>query len=577
MSSAPHIVVKEQRIDKDKLSRAKSFELMDNFDVSESNILSSLFDGIPININSPKQSQHSHNHTVDEGEESMTPRMKCVNVISRAKLRSNAIVMATGLREPDEVRIIFKHRPLGIQIKAVNIHGFGAKISKISNDAVHAQGVEENMIITGLNNKDLLGCTFDQIMSIIKFADLPITLRLKKMSIVLPQMNPLQLSTLSSSSSSHTDRRNRIGPLGTLYDVNSLEPPSLTPKDNLMLASFSTQNMPSSTILSSSSDEEDVEQQFESDSAELIEEEEDEDGMSYVQWNHIRLGASVIKYGWALDIDDDEDETTFELAYDTLTRQGLNIYEIRAAIRLIRQQPEQIPPLETFKQLTIHNKRTANSSMNPKFMPQQWLKETNLTGLTSSEDEDADDEGDEDADDEGDEEEEKPSNNIYFDTFMTTAKRENESQPLPVAGYIDFFDDNESSSCSASSSQSIPLQEAMDAIGLKSPCPDVIAYSTDEEAQKKEWRFDDTNGELMVNVATPDEYSTDCMESDEKVIDGIGVSSYICTEGADDLLDNECLPQVMLKYVKEKEHCGLNKFIRGLSIKTNVQSIFTFK
>ncbi len=35
------------------------------------------------------------------------------------------------------------------------------------------------MIITGLNNKDLLGCTFDQIMNILKNANLPITFRLK--------------------------------------------------------------------------------------------------------------------------------------------------------------------------------------------------------------------------------------------------------------------------------------------------------------------------------------------------------------------------------------------------------------
>eukprot|EP01084_Bolivina_argentea_P280029 478815_1 len=86
------------------------------------------------------------------------PQLKCVNVINNIG-QNESLLMKTGFREPNEIRIIFKKRPLGIQIKPHNIHGFGAKISKINNNNVLLQGVKPNMIITGLNNKDLLGCT----------------------------------------------------------------------------------------------------------------------------------------------------------------------------------------------------------------------------------------------------------------------------------------------------------------------------------------------------------------------------------------------------------------------------------
>ena len=58
---------------------------------------------------------------------------------------------------------------------------------------------------------------------------------------------------------------------------------------------------------------------------------------SFVQWSNIRLGAAIMKHGWGI-VNEEVDATTFELAYDALSRRGLNIYEMRAAFRLIRDQ-----------------------------------------------------------------------------------------------------------------------------------------------------------------------------------------------------------------------------------------------
>lgn len=84
------------------------------------------------------------------------------------------------------------------------------------------------------------------------------------------------------------------------HDINSSEPPSLTPNSELMLASFSKENMPISTILSSSSEEEEEEQNEENGYEHLSVKEEDavsvdisednDDGLSFVNWNNIRLG-----------------------------------------------------------------------------------------------------------------------------------------------------------------------------------------------------------------------------------------------------------------------------------------------
>ena len=59
---------------------------------------------------------------------------------------------------------------------------------------------------------------------------------------------------------------------------------------------------------------------------------------SFVQWSNIRLGAAIMKHGWGIGEEEEVDATTFELAYDALSRRGLNIYEMRAAFRLIRDQ-----------------------------------------------------------------------------------------------------------------------------------------------------------------------------------------------------------------------------------------------
>ncbi len=79
---------------------------------------------------------------------------------------------------------------LMVAMKPHDIHGFGAKISKINNNVL-LQGVKPNMIITGSNNKDLLGCTFDQIIHIIKNSNFPITLRLKSIHS-LQELKPKQ-------------------------------------------------------------------------------------------------------------------------------------------------------------------------------------------------------------------------------------------------------------------------------------------------------------------------------------------------------------------------------------------------
>ncbi len=94
----------------------------------------------------------------------------------------------------------------------------------------------------------------------------------------------------------------------------------------------------------------------------------------------------MIKHGWGLKVEDEsEDETTFDLAYDMLTRQGLNIYEMRAAFRLIREQPQHIPPLEAFKKLFVGHSRHKGLAplihVHPRCMPQEWLRERNLMQL----------------------------------------------------------------------------------------------------------------------------------------------------------------------------------------------------
>ena len=129
----------------DNLTRTRSTESMDNFDICESNILSSLFDGIPIKhvvskTISENDTKANENEIGNNSKQLKKNKMKCVNVL-RTKQTSNSILMKTGFREKDEIRIIFKKRPLGIQIKPLNIHGFGAKISKITNNNVFQQGI----------------------------------------------------------------------------------------------------------------------------------------------------------------------------------------------------------------------------------------------------------------------------------------------------------------------------------------------------------------------------------------------------------------------------------------------------
>ena len=75
---------------------------------------------------------------------------------------------------------------------------------------------------------------------------------------------------------------------------------------------------------------------------------------SLVQWSNIRLGAAVMKHGWGIG-QSEVDTTAFELAYDTLSRRGLNVYEMRAAFRLIREQVTWCCILKIFKISKIFN------------------------------------------------------------------------------------------------------------------------------------------------------------------------------------------------------------------------------
>ena len=139
----------------------------------------------------------------------------------------------------DETRVIFKARPLGIQIKPVNIHGFGAKISKV-NDSVQHLGIRQNMIITGLNNKDLLGCTFDQIMNIIRSASLPITLRLKSINHTMAMAKPQKYThkKLHKTMMKPTKNKNNY----KTHKRTDIPTPT-TAKTALMLQSFSAENI----------------------------------------------------------------------------------------------------------------------------------------------------------------------------------------------------------------------------------------------------------------------------------------------------------------------------------------------
>ena len=60
--------------------------------------------------------------------------------VSNISQNESSILMKTGFREPDEVRIVFRERPLRIRISPLNVHGFGAKISNIDNANGYQQG-----------------------------------------------------------------------------------------------------------------------------------------------------------------------------------------------------------------------------------------------------------------------------------------------------------------------------------------------------------------------------------------------------------------------------------------------------
>ena len=152
------------------------------------------------------------------------------------------------------------------------------------------------MIITGLNNKDLLGCTYNQIMNIIKSSTPPITLRLKQINIpkeesdnnLLPPINALSLSYKSHSSSSI------IAANTPLYGPYSSTTPDC---DNINTPKYSIDQFDDM----SDSDEEYYNNKYQSTNLcnDVIKESEEEDiddddgnnnGMSSVDWNNIRLG-----------------------------------------------------------------------------------------------------------------------------------------------------------------------------------------------------------------------------------------------------------------------------------------------
>jgi len=689
---------------------------MDKINISESNILSSLFDGIPM-----AQAQTS---IVDECNDQRTP-IECVNVTRSNFGFGHAVLLKTGFREPNETRVILKHRPLGIRIKPVNVHGFGAMVSKITNQDVYALGVRENMIITGLNNKDLLGCTFDQITNVIKSAHPPITLRLKHIqananhrahsytarnkrcrSISAPsvfhfhgahamyQYGPYRneqstaqhltaatvagdadhvqnTGTKSKNNGTHWSARHRRRRSHKQHNSNR----KIAAPTPLMLASFAADHMPSTTILSSSSDEDDddydeqehqqgdigcgadaskygpvldVKQDSDADDDEDDDDDVDEDddvdddddeddgGRSCVSWNNIRLGASVIQHGGILDL---TEETAFKLAYGMLIRQGLNVYEIRAAMRLIREQPEQVPSLESFKHLSVgQQRRTPCGASTPTIMPQEWLKEYNFNDVSQAGDDDSDscsqstalhrknssnatdpnrtvDDDDDDDDDEDatlsnprrgrtpsisinsgphnigslERERNRPSATLRIEVNENrNLNRECATQLLhqarahsqPIKGYIDFFDDNETSQSQSPSHSMSHIQRAFDMIGLKSPVEQQASIATssdcdDEEEDDDDADDDDDDDDDDVAKQAHSELGDAEVHGHEHEHEheAIGVSSYISTESAEMLDDHECLPQFMIKHSSLPNAAMNGKASRGINILQHLRNV----
>lgn len=373
----------------------------------------------------------------------------------------------------------------------------------------------------------------------------------------------------------------------------------MTPSSQLMLASFSRDNMPLSTVLSSSSDEDDDETApLTMPPLSLVDEKrvdessdedagDDDDVMAFVNWNSIRLGASVIKHGWGLDPENsDEDETTFDMAYDQLTRSGLNIYEMRAAFRVVREQPQHIPPLEAFESLTVTNPSSLGHAIHPSSgcMPQQWLKERNLLDVDGDgDDEDDHEDGDESAssDESGEESEDdgdgatlpmcpglspQRSNNIMYELFMNgdDVDDEQEDQDVKVEdkkggvpGYIVQFDDEASSSedddaeesgsddnddgdgedseSEDSVTESVEVQAAFELIGFRSPPNEVMAAL----------EYASSGSESRLSRSGDGEESDEDEDVDfEEQLEGIdrALSNFHL-----DLMDPGCVPQFVKK------------------------------
>ncbi len=143
---------------------------------------------------------------------------------------------------------------------------------------------------------------------------------------------------------------------------------------------------------------------------------------------------------------------------------------------------------------------------------------------------------------------------------MKKGKHKEHKYKQPISGYIDFFDDDETSfddEHSESVSRSISVQVMFDAIGLKSP-PIENMTGLQSVTSSEDDGDEGVDGEL--DMMMDREFEGDSTDFDGDIeheewteegnignIDGIGLSSCIWTESAD-MMDTECLPQLMLKY-----------------------------
>ena len=245
-----------------------------------------------------------------------------------------------------------------------------------------------------------------------------------------------------------------------------------------------------------------------------------------------------------------------------------------------RPQPEQIPPLETCPLLTERDVEDRSGS-NPRIMPRQWLCERNLIEEVEAErehEDDADGDADGDDEDDGGGNSDGGDGALSVSWFWTESesgsfgggqssdcersqsgsdwpysergpRRDDDGVKVPaqpIAGFIDFFDDNGSESDSVRSGSRTEGDHEVnpfDVLGMAAP-----QYPADDEGEGGGHRLDQTDLDGDWEQFEDSDFTENHgSESVGRSIDGVGISSALCTENGDEM-DIECLPQLMLKY-----------------------------